>query len=342
MPLLAAGLALAGGTVPASGAAGGESVQLALALAEAGRVEEAARMLELLAERAPRDPAPLVELGRLEIGRGRYAEAAARLDAARRLAADPRAESLLAQALLQMDRREEARAALQRALALDPNDPGSRYNLGRILRLQGESAAAVAEFRRALDADPDPRLRSSLEVNLGLAYLDLRRFAPAAAVYEGLVRAHPERAEYRASLASALDGLGETGRALEQAREAARLKPDLPEAHRLIGSLLRTRGELDPALDSARRAVQLAPADPGALALLAALLLDRGETAEALRTARRLVAADPRHSQGHYLLAQALLARGEREEAEREFETHRRLAAERRSFHHTAASIGDD
>jgi Flp pilus assembly protein TadD len=309
---------------------------------EAGRAQEAAHMLERLTARAPRDPAPLVELGRLEISRGRYPEAAAHLERARQLAPDPRTDSLLAQALLMMERRAEARAALERALALDPDDAGSRYNLGRILRLEGDNDAAVAEFERALASKPDPRLRQSLEANLGLAYIELRRYAPAAAIYETLVRSHPERAEYRTSLATALDGLGETGRALEQAREAARLKPDLPEAHRLVGSLLRTRGDLDTALAAARHAVEVAPAEPRALALLATLLLDLGRTGEALQVARRLVEAAPSHAQGHYLLAQALLAQGDRQEAEREFETHRRLAAERRSFHHTAASLGDD
>jgi Flp pilus assembly protein TadD len=342
MPLLAAGLALAGVQAAPGRAAEADSVQQARALLEAGRAQEAAQMLERLAARAPRDPAPLVELGRLEIGRGRFAEAAAHLERARALAPDPHTDSLLAHAFLQMNRMPEARAALERTLALDPGDAGSRYNLGRVLRLEGESAAAVAEFERALGGNPDPKLRQSLEANLGLAYIDLRRFAPAAAIYEGLVRSHPQRAEYHTTLASALDGLGETERALQQALEAARLKPDLPEAHRLVGSLLRTRGDLDSALAAARRAAEAAPADPGALALLATLHLDLGHTAEALQVARRLVEAAPNHAQGHYLLAQALMAQGNLKEAEREFETHRRLAAERRSFHHTAASLGDD
>ncbi len=307
-----------------------------------GRAEEAEALLKRLSEEHPSDPAPLVELGRLQLKRGALSDAARSLESASAHSTEAAILSLLGQVYLLQDRLDEARATLEKAVAGNPRDLGGHYNLGRLMRLQGEAEPALVELERALALEPDERMRRRIQSNLGLIYIETRRFGRALAIYDTLALAEPERPEWLLNLSSAHEGLGELRPALDAARRAQRLKPDLPDAQRRVAALLRALGDPAGALAAAQKAIELAPEDPAALALMAALHLDAGRAERAVEAARRLVARDPAHAQGHYLLGQALLARGEREEAEREFETHRQLASRRRAFQHTAATLGDD
>lgn len=95
----------------------------------------------------------------------------------------------------------EAEAAYQTALRWDPDNPQYRINLGWTKRKQGSTAAAIAEWREALDRDPDP---SRLYRPLADAYLELGDRAEARAWYErgwGSGRREPEAAYHLAEIA---------------------------------------------------------------------------------------------------------------------------------------------
>ncbi len=52
----------------------------------------------------------------------------------------------LGRALTELKQYQEAAAALQRAVALDPSEPDAHYQLGRVYRATGDTAAAQKEF----------------------------------------------------------------------------------------------------------------------------------------------------------------------------------------------------
>ncbi|HUF33802.1 MAG TPA: cytochrome c-type biogenesis protein CcmH [Acidimicrobiales bacterium] len=58
---------------------------------------------------------------------------------------------------------EAGKESVERALALRPDDPRSLFYLGLALRLEGDDRGAEDAFARALDADPPPALRESIE-----------------------------------------------------------------------------------------------------------------------------------------------------------------------------------
>jgi Tfp pilus assembly protein PilF len=88
----------------------------------------------------------------------------------------------LALVYLHDERRDDARAALERALEIDAAHASANTQLGILLREKGEFAAAEAAYRRALESNPDHGLA---HYNLAvLLDLYLRRTAEALEHYE--------------------------------------------------------------------------------------------------------------------------------------------------------------
>ena len=88
----------------------------------------------------------------------------------------------LALVYLNDGRRKDARAALDRALAIEPTHATGNTQLGILLREDGEFAAAEGAYRRALEASPDHALA---HYNLAvLLDIYLRRPAEALEHYE--------------------------------------------------------------------------------------------------------------------------------------------------------------
>ena len=90
----------------------------------------------------------------------------------------------LARSLSALGQGDEARAAVEQALRLDPELSMAHVGLGHQLYLEGRSAQAVEHFRRALRLDPSNRraLASAGAASFELGdYAAARRFLRAAA-----------------------------------------------------------------------------------------------------------------------------------------------------------------
>lgn len=89
----------------------------------------------------------------LDTGRWREGEAASR-EALARDAGDPAAWLQLGVVLAHVDRKDEARDAIVRAIAADGASPRARWWLGRLLDEAGDFAGAAAQYATALAIDP--------------------------------------------------------------------------------------------------------------------------------------------------------------------------------------------
>ncbi|OQA42232.1 MAG: Serine/threonine-protein kinase PknH [Chloroflexi bacterium ADurb.Bin325] len=97
------------------------------------------------------------------------------------------------------DRLAEAASALEKAVALADNALG-RSQLGAILLQQGDPAAAIAQYERAAELDPqEPRYR----VRLGNLYASRGELAQAEAAFEAALANDAQDAEAYAGLADA-------------------------------------------------------------------------------------------------------------------------------------------
>lgn len=112
------------------------------------------------------------------------------------------------------------------------------------------------------------------------------RYPEALELYRRVIEQIPEDAVVRYEYGQLLRDLNVSDEAIKQAREAARLDPNLAEAQRLLGALELAHAEKDPsrldrAIEALRQAHRLAPRDTGTAATLARALLTRGRPREA-------------------------------------------------------------
>ncbi len=113
--------------------------------------------------------------------------------------------------LIAMGRMDEARAAMQRALELDPLLLVSNVNLGRIDYYEGRYDQAIKQYQRALELDKD-FMRTHLR--MGLAYVQQGRYHEALTEYNKALEIAGDTPQIRAHIAHVLAISGKRSEAL--------------------------------------------------------------------------------------------------------------------------------
>lgn len=211
-----------------------QMLQQAVALQQAGHLDEAERLyLRVLAE-DPQEVNALQLLGLIDKRRGRHTQAIARMRAA--LAQRPDEHSILnnlGNTLRECGRLDEARACLQHAVQVNPGYVEAWNNLGNVFKDATEFAAAEHAYRHALHLRPD--YADALN-NLGGVLHKRGALTDAAALYGAALGARPDFAMAHYNLANALTDAGQLAQSIEHFRAAVRLQPDYVEA---VNGLLR-------------------------------------------------------------------------------------------------------
>jgi tetratricopeptide (TPR) repeat protein len=112
---------------------------------------------------------------------------------------------------LEDDDPEAARAAYERALALDPNLSDAYVNLGRLAHQADDPTTAARCYHEALKRDADDPVT---HYNLALALEDLDRTKPALAHYRRAVGINPSFADAHYNLGQLLQRCGQRAEAL--------------------------------------------------------------------------------------------------------------------------------
>jgi Flp pilus assembly protein TadD, contains TPR repeats len=195
---------------------------LALALTEGGRIQEAITHLESALALRPDYPQALSNLGDNLTRLGRPLEALPHLE--RALTLQPNfadAHNNLGSAYAALDRYTDAIPAFERALALNPRHPVAHRNLGFAIAASGRNADAVPHFTRAVELSPrDPQAHLGLAIALLLSH----RFAAAEPHFHRAIELDPANPAPRLALARALQQQGRHTEAESQLRAARRLQ----------------------------------------------------------------------------------------------------------------------
>lgn len=271
---------------------------LALVRQRQGRLEEAARLFrEVLAAGAV--AAPAYRLGQVEKAAQRPAEARAALEKARALDPDCVAATYEL-ALLELQEGKPAAAVplLESVLARQPSAVQAHFPLGQALQRLGRAEEAQKHLAVSAAREVSVGGRATCEDSFEA---ELRPLTTGAAAY--ITRGQIARFA------------GRMEEALEHYREAIRVAPNDPIAHQALGKTLASQGDLEGALAAYRRATELDPAAVELKVDLGLLLEQKGSRAEAEKLFRAALEKNPALVAAHFGLARLALAAGQADPA---------------------------
>ncbi|HEV3444747.1 MAG TPA: tetratricopeptide repeat protein [Gemmataceae bacterium] len=198
----------------------------------------------------------------------------------------PEALFVLALGLRQRGAAETAVALLRRAQEAFPGNFWLNEDLG--LALQDSSPPQLTEAIRFLTAAVAIRPDSpGARLNLGDALRDAGRLDEAAAAYRRAIELQPDYAEAYGELGNVLQRQGRSEEAMNALRQAIALKPAYAVAHANLGAILWQKGRADEAIPVLRRAIELNPDSAEAHCNLGCALRQQGQFAQALAALKR-------------------------------------------------------
>ncbi len=231
---------------------------LALALMDAGRLDESLPHLEAALRLHPNYAPAENNLGNNLVRRGRAAEALPHLEKALQLQPNyPAAHNNLGSALLALDRLPESLAQFEKATQLDPRYALAHRNLGIVLAMSERIPEAITHFAEAVRIDPN---YADAELNWAVGLMVTRNFAEAEPHFARAVDLDPDSVDIRNTYGRALLEHRRFNDALIQFEAAFPFDPDQAGAHMNLALTLRELGRLDEAGRHYTEALRLNPA----------------------------------------------------------------------------------
>jgi Tfp pilus assembly protein PilF/peroxiredoxin len=194
-----------------------------------------------------------------------------------------------------------ARAAFERALALQADNAEAGNSLGALLAQEGDVPAAIERFRAALAARPD--FADALN-NLGFALFQTGQPAQGYELFQRALQARPGFPEALNNLGIFHGRQGDLEAAQRYFAQAVEQRPGYGEAANNLALVLAARGDANGAVALLRKTLEAAPEFEMTYVTLGRLYLKAGQRAEAAQVVERLLQRNPRHPLALDLLRQ--------------------------------------
>ncbi len=220
--------------------------------------------------------------------------------------------------LLQRGKVDEAVANYKRALEANPMFPGTHTNLGVVSLHLGNVEESITRLRRALEIDPD-----YAQAHCGLAdtLMQAGRVGEAIDEYQKAVLLKPKYAEAHNNLGNALLQTGRRQEAIAHYKQALAVTPSYAVAHSNLGNALLRDGQTAASIEHLRKALEIDPKLNSAHDNLGNALLESGRTDDSIAQYKEALRMNPRYAEAHYNLAVALSKAGKIDEAIDHYET---------------------
>lgn len=257
--------------------------QTALAFEQQGKLDQAEAQWKAVAKAHPSDPESYGHLGLIEAHQQHYKEAA---------------------------------LYYRKALALNPNVPGLRLNLGLALFKGGEMKEAASEFKILLKSAPagSPEAHR-LTILTGMAYYGLADYTEAAPYLKAAADAEPNNLALLLALAHSYLWSKQSKYVLDVYRQILALDPGSAEADMLAGEALDEMKDNAGATQMFRDAVKANPKEPNVHFGLGYLLWTQKIYPEAAAEFQAELANDPGNTQSMLYLADAYIQMNQLDQA---------------------------
>jgi tetratricopeptide (TPR) repeat protein len=257
--------------------------QAALALERAGKNSEAEAAWRAYLKDHPSDPEPYAQLGILEARQEHY---------------------------------KEAVSFYRKALAMNPNVPGLRLNLGLALFKGGDPKAAIPEFSAVLKSLPaDSPDAQRVTILIGMCYYGLAEYAEAVPFLKAAAARDTQNLPLRLALAHSCLWTKQNQCVMDVYHEILSLDPNSAEADMLAGEALDEMKDNAGAVEQFRAAVKANPREPNAHFGLGYLYWTQKRYSEALEQFKAELANDPNHLQSMLYLSDTYIQLNQETEA---------------------------
>jgi serine/threonine protein kinase/tetratricopeptide (TPR) repeat protein len=224
------------------------------------------------------------------------------------------AEFLFARA--QPPRVAEAIRFFTAALVLRPWSPGVHYNLGIVLKNNGQLDEALAEFREAVALNGD---WAEARYMLGSVLKDKAQLDEAITEFREALRIKETYAEAHLRLGIALFLKGRLEESIAEYHQAIRFKKNDPLAHYNLGLALSKKSQLEQAIVEFRKALEIKKDFPEACLDLGVSLYALARRDEAIAQFHKALQLRPDYADAHFALGNALYENGQCDNAIAEF-----------------------
>jgi tetratricopeptide (TPR) repeat protein len=207
---------------------------------------------------------------------------------------------------------EEAIAAFDKALELDPTFANAFSDRCNVLRSTRQFDRGVADCNRAIELDPSLVAAYLNRANL---YDDHGDFELALADYNRAIELEPTVAVVHRNRGVAYKRHGDVELALADYNRAIELDPAYALAYVSRGGIERERGQFEAAAKDLDKAIELDPAQPIAYVNRGLLRSDQADIAGAVADFDKAIQLDPTYADAYARRAGALIDKGDYETA---------------------------
>jgi tetratricopeptide (TPR) repeat protein len=277
-----------------------------IVLIDEGRNEEAADIYSEIEKKDPDFPQIHTRMSLVQANLRYFEEALREAKLAQeRNPEDPSGHLNAGIAFEQLRKFDAAKSEIQAALRYKPDMAIAYLDLGILYRDLGELDNAIEQQKKALALEPD---NTDFHFNLGIDYARKEDFVSAIGEYRGVLRLDPKNGDARENLGECLMHT-DTGAAITEFRELAKLLPDHPMCHFCLGEALYTMTQYDEAKQEYDLAVHLDPTNAPAHTGLGRLLEVQKNYDAAVVEYRIAEKLDPSYGQAFTDAGRALIAK---------------------------------
>ncbi len=229
---------------------------LAQAYGQAGRTDEAQRILSEVLAADPGRTGDLIILGELLIQNGKYTEALSNLRRAEQSHPMARLELLLALCYRRLNQPDEAGRYLEMAKHRAPNDPEVQRSLAGYYRDTGNYAAAIAALKPIANRSP------ALKAELAYTYQLFGKRDEAAKLYAQAADSAPKDLALQLSAAQSEISVGALDAADKFLKRASTIEPDHYRVHAIRGEMARLQENIPESVREYNAALDRLPQTP--------------------------------------------------------------------------------